>query len=188
MIARRRNGDSNLSIMEQILAGETVPWPGSDVRDEIAAEQYFDDRAQTPEARDLISATLARWLDAEIEIEVIELIKTRPGHRPPIWWANEAPEPRSKLGGIGDLHGDVYGRGGYPRYRLGLPAEEWITAELQRKQAALGMRVRGTPIDPADSPTFESQAAYLRRLDLLQPDEARRLTAADFEPETLAGW
>ena len=40
-------------------------------------------------------------------------------------------------------------------------------------------------IDPADPPTFESQATYLRRLDLLLPGESERLTAADSEPELI---
>ena len=32
---------------------------------------------------------------------------------------------------------------------------------------------------------FESQAAYLERLSLLAPGEARRLRAEDFQPEPL---
>jgi hypothetical protein len=173
---------SNLSVLERIIAGESVPWPGHAIRDEIASGRFFDDRARTAEARELIAATLDRWLDAEMEIAVTELIETRPGHRPAIWWDNRASEPRARLGGVGDLHGDVYGRGGYPRYRFGLPDEEWITAELQRKQEAVGLRVRGTPIDLRFPPVYESSPAFLKRHGLLRAGEDRRLSAGDYKP------
>jgi hypothetical protein len=184
--SRRVWGGSNLPVLERIIRGEVVPWPGRAVRDEIATAEFFDDRAQTPEAQGLISTTLDRWLSEEIEIEVTELIKTRPGHRPPIWWQHRAPEPRARLGGIGDLLGDVYGRGGYPRYRLGLPDEEWITTKMQQQQAAIGLRVHGTPVDLAFPPIYESEPAFLKRHRLLSASEARRLTPEDFEPEPIA--
>ena len=41
----------------------------------------------------------------------------------------------------------------------------------------------GVAIDPEDPPRYESQATYLKRLDLLLPGELKRLTSADFEPE-----
>jgi hypothetical protein len=41
----------------------------------------------------------------------------------------------------------------------------------------------GVAIDPNDPPTFESQAAYLKRHGLLLAGEERRLKKADWEPE-----
>jgi hypothetical protein len=43
----------------------------------------------------------------------------------------------------------------------------------------------GVPVDPAFPPLYESEAAYLKRLGLLLPGEARHLRQADFEPEAL---
>ena len=42
---------------------------------------------------------------------------------------------------------------------------------------------REVPVDPDDPPSFESQAAYLKRLGLLLPREEKRLTPDDFTPE-----
>ena len=44
---------------------------------------------------------------------------------------------------------------------------------------------KGVAINPSDLPKFESQPAYLRRHDLLMPEEERRLKAKDYEPETV---
>jgi hypothetical protein len=44
---------------------------------------------------------------------------------------------------------------------------------------------RWPPIDVADPPIFESEAAYLKRLRLLLPGEARRLRRADYAPEAI---
>jgi hypothetical protein len=43
----------------------------------------------------------------------------------------------------------------------------------------------GYALDPSDPPRFESEAAYLRRLKLLLPGEARRLRPRDFIPEAV---
>src|SRR5260370_4949272 len=43
----------------------------------------------------------------------------------------------------------------------------------------------GQPIDPANPPLFESQATFLDRHGLLLPGERKRLTDADFAPETV---
>ncbi|WP_146688505.1 hypothetical protein [Bradyrhizobium canariense] len=42
---------------------------------------------------------------------------------------------------------------------------------------------KGVAIDPNDSPTFESQAAFLKRHGLFLAGEERRLKSADWEPE-----
>jgi hypothetical protein len=44
---------------------------------------------------------------------------------------------------------------------------------------------KGVAIDPNDPPTFESQAAYLKRHGLFLAGEERRLKKSDFEPETV---
>jgi len=41
------------------------------------------------------------------------------------------------------------------------------------------------PVDPNDPPTFESQAAYLKRLGLLLPGEEKRLAPKAFAPERI---
>lgn len=40
-------------------------------------------------------------------------------------------------------------------------------------------------IDPDDPPVFESEAAYLKRLNLFMPGEEARLTEADFAAELI---
>jgi hypothetical protein len=55
-----------------------------------------------------------------------------------------------------------------------------------RDAAFYGADFAGVPIDPDDRPQFESQVTYLARHGLLCADERRRLTRADFEPETVS--
>jgi len=43
----------------------------------------------------------------------------------------------------------------------------------------------GVAIDPNDPPTFESQAAYLKRHGLLLAGEERRLRKVDWEAEAV---
>ena len=54
--------------------------------------------------------------------------------------------------------------------------------ELYQK---LGIELSGVPIDMDDPPTFESEAAYLRRNDLFVPGERTRLTRADYYPNAV---
>lgn len=67
-----------------------------------------------------------------------------PGTRPHFWWQNDAPEPRRRTGGTGEL------RSNFPtRCHFGVP------------------RLRAfTGVDPDDPPTFETQAEYLQRLNI----------------------
>lgn len=83
-----------------------------------------------------------------------------PGTRPSTWWYFDAPSARARLGGRGTP--------AYVMESKGMPCG-WIMAAF----------------DPSDPPTFESEAAYLRRLGLLLPLEAGRIDAVDFEPEVL---
>ena len=85
-------------------------------------------------------------------------VRARPGTRPPAWWRCTAPGSRRRLGGAGEP-----ARNGL---HLGVPAE-WLS------------------FDPQDPPIFESEATFLRRLDLLLPGEARRLKPADFNPQAI---
>ena len=89
-----------------------------------------------------------------------------PGSRPRCWWLLTAPEPRRRLGGSGEPDPRLRPRG-QPDMRYGVPTC-W-SAES----------------DPADPPTFESQATYLQRLNLLLPNERERLTEDDFLPEAI---
>ncbi len=89
----------------------------------------------------------------------------RPGTRPSCWWKYDSPAPRRRLGGTGLSNND---HGGYvPAFWCGVP-RDWYHFQ---------------DIDTADPPVFESQAAYLKRHDLLLSGE--RLPADAFAPETL---
>jgi hypothetical protein len=90
-------------------------------------------------------------------------IKDRPGTRPWCWWKYSAPEPRKRVGGVGTVDGN-------PEY---LP-----DFRLPRADAFVA-------VDPSDPPSFESQAAYLKRLKVLLPGEEKRLTRHDFAPEAI---
>ena len=106
--------------------------------------------------------------------EILEnWIKSNPGTRPSYWWQFEAPAPRKRLGGTGDVEHDVLNVA--ESYNLGLP-DGFIDASDAEIWNDL------TPIDPEDPPRYESQAAYLDRLGLLTSQERKRLTKADFEP------
>jgi hypothetical protein len=92
-------------------------------------------------------------------------IDARAGTRPAEWWCREAPEPRRRrLGGVGAAAHEV--------------SAVALTLDF-------GIPRAWTAIDPADPPTFESQATYLRRHGLLTPEERARLTAGAFKPETV---
>lgn len=106
-------------------------------------------------------------------------VAQHPGSRPVGWWQCEAPEAmRRRLGGIGTPQFEPID--GSDRFALhrGIP-RYWMDADRIRIYG------RGTAVDPADPPVFESQAVYLDRLGLFLPGERARLTAADFEPERI---
>jgi hypothetical protein len=114
-----------------------------------------------------------------------EWIEKSPGTRPTMWWRFDAPrwtppdhhtdfwyakqkllpEPRQRLSGTGTPAWEVMAY--MPRWDLGIPEDWAYTCDF----------------DEDDPPTYESQAAYLKRHGLLAPGELKRLTKADFEPE-----
>ena len=96
----------------------------------------------------------------------------RPGRRPRAWWRFDAKEMRQRLGGKGDAILEALPS--QEVYHVGIPIR-W------RQPGYVGPA--GTPVDPKDPPIFESEAEYLRRLDLLLPGELERLTPDDFTPE-----
>lgn len=102
-------------------------------------------------------------------------IEAKPGTRPSCWWRFDAPENRRRLGGIGDpLHeASAYA----PDHHLGIPTD-WVLPDGPHAD-------RGAPVDPADPPIFESQAAFLDRHGLLEPGERNRLPEDALEPEPL---
>jgi len=134
------------------------------------------------------------WRDHGAEITA-QWAAEYPGTRPSLWWRYDAPrwnpparhvgwcyvpnlpEPRQRLGGIGTPEYEVLAVS--PRWPYGIPLG-WVTA-FQAKY--YGPDFKGVPIDPNDPPTYESQAAYLKRYGLLLPGET--LSDDDFEPETV---
>jgi hypothetical protein len=107
-----------------------------------------------------------------------EHIKDTPGTRPALWWRFDAPRQP-----VGTFPGCYYdGELTEPRKRTGgtgTPTHEvWCTVPV----FSYGISDVWLGIDENDPPTFESQAAYLKRHGLLLAGEERR---ADFESETL---
>lgn len=91
-------------------------------------------------------------------------ISENPCRRPLPWWKYEAPEARRRIGGNGTPDEDA-------GLEYGLPGD-WEDESL----------------DPADRPTFESQAAFLARHGLLSKTEQKWLAAnpAALEPERVS--
>jgi hypothetical protein len=81
-------------------------------------------------------------------------------------------------------------------FSYGLPSI-WVTRWQAKYYSGLAVDVRGNAIggalavfdgvaiDPDDPPTFESQAAYLKRRGLFLTGEERRLKKADWEAEAI---
>jgi hypothetical protein len=107
-----------------------------------------------------------------------------PGTRPRCWWKYESSTPRLRVGGVGSHESEVLGN--RPYLKIGIPSCGWITREATQWHPFRGQRCVG--IDPYDPPKFESQAAYLDRLNLFRPGERERLGRKDFEPEVLPAW
>ena len=100
-------------------------------------------------------------------------INENPGIRPLYWWRYEAPEPRRRISGVGQAAHEVSAY--VENYKFGLP-DHWV-----RRADWL----RGVVVDPSDPPTFESEATYLDRHDLLLPGEREHLGPDDFAPEVI---
>jgi hypothetical protein len=126
---------------------------------------------------------------------VAERAALHPGTRPARWWQYQAVEPRRRLGGIGTPASDVLAY--KPTYWCGLPSI-WISQRQVKYYSGIAVDIRGSPIggklaifkgvaiDPDHPPTFESQAAYLKRHGLFLAGEERQLKKADFDAETIA--
>jgi hypothetical protein len=98
-----------------------------------------------------------------------------PGCRPWLWWKIGECEPRTRLGGIGDpldTCSAVYEK----------PYDHGVPWSWRREGDPF---THGTPISDIDPPRFESEAAYLLRLGLLEPGERERIAPEDFEPEVI---
>ena len=157
----------------------------------------------------------AIWREAQAEL-LEAWINARPGTRPHGWWqfdaprwreadkperarritAEDFPEPRKRLGGIGDpayAHLNVW-----PAFHFGFPTC-WVSDFDEayyngRSRDIHGKRIgteyhkgyfKGLAPRPDDPPVYESQAAYLERHNLMSDAERRRLPADAFEPERL---
>jgi hypothetical protein len=128
-----------------------------------------------------------QWLERDLEAVwrehaaavVAHHIRTRPGSRPYRWWEFDAPEPRCRLGGVGS--------GLHECSAYALVLAYGLPAYWRRHGDFMGTRDldQWPPIDPANPPAYESEAAYLRRLGLLLKGERKRLHATDYLPEKI---
>jgi hypothetical protein len=119
------------------------------------------------------------WTTLRDEV-IAEHVAEYPGTRPIRWWTYDAPEPRRRIGGIGEQMGGLH------VFDRGVPVSGWVTEDTLATYRRLGTPLGLLAINTSDPPTFESEAAYLDRLGLLLPGEKRRLVVADdFEPEAV---
>jgi hypothetical protein len=185
-------------IVDYLLTGKEPP-----IEDGPGAWEIFD---LTGNAETVRSA----W-DALREDLLPDFIRRNPGRRPWSWWQFSAPrwarkfgaywdgtlpEPRLRVGGKGTPNFEALNY--VPAFDRGIPAswvKEWDVAYYNGRAVDVHGNRIGTEyqeghfphdaIDPADPPTFESEASYLDRHGLLSAAERKRLTAADFEPEAI---
>jgi hypothetical protein len=128
-----------------------------------AAEEFWWGRGELLTIR-------AAWDAVGLDITA-EWSVERPGTRPSCWWQYEAPGPRRRLGGIGTSMSNCSAYA--PEFRRGIPTH-WLTREMWDFYATFspgGAIAEAEPLDPADPPTYESESAYLARLNLLLPGE-----------------
>ena len=92
-------------------------------------------------------------------------IRDKPGRRPWPWWKFDSPENRLKLSGQGLADHEKY-KSIRPSFFIGIPKYF-------------------SDIDENDPLLYESEAAFLKRENLLSKAEEARLTAEDFEPVTV---
>jgi len=114
------------------------------------------------------------------------------------FFEGKLPEPRERVGGVGTPENECLGV--VPTFTFGIPdiwvsksqedyyngrfksKDPWMQSEYEKNGYKEG-HFKGVAIDPENLPTFESQASYLKRHNLLKKSEERRLKPADFEPE-----
>jgi hypothetical protein len=112
-------------------------------------------------------------------------VAEQPGRRP-AWWRrfntldNGERLLRQRIGGVGETASDRWVSHGVPG--------DWITAadKIEDRTRPGRPLASGIAVDPANPPTFESEAAYLDRQGLLLAGERKRLSAVDFAPEAVA--
>jgi hypothetical protein len=107
-----------------------------------------------------------------------EHVQENPGTRPALWWQYTAP--RSPVGTYRGCHYD--GQLPEPRKRLGGVGTPAYECRNVKPSFACGIPDVWVDLDENDPPTFESQAAYLKRHGLLFAGEEKR---SDFEPESV---
>lgn len=131
------------------------------------------------------SAVRRAWKSVREEL-LTEYIQEHPGRRPWAFWKFDLSEPRRRrTGGTGDL---------VPAYNCGANVDFGIFRKCSfvddalisawRRINCLGEK-KLIPIDENDLPTYESQAAFLKRYSLFLPGEESRLTPADFADEVV---
>lgn len=145
------------------------------------------------------------WLPIWKEIRdkvMADWINEHPASRPWAWWMFDAPrwddpfkdcfyhgtfaEPRQRLGGTGTPHFEVLNY--VPSFDKGVPTgfvSQWSVDYYNGRAKdihgnPIGTQYKednftGKAIDLHDPPRYESEAAYLRRLGLLTPDEEEYL-------------
>lgn len=111
------------------------------------------------------------WAEHE-PVVVAWHVRHWPGSRPMRWWQYSAPEPRRRLGGVGDELSSVTAY--MPSWHYGIPSQWRVRGDYFS---------RGTAIDPSNPPAYEAEASFLLRHRLLLPGERERLRARDFKRE-----
>jgi hypothetical protein len=159
--------------------------------------------------RDAVAST---WQSVGSDL-VREWAALHPGTRPSGWWEYAAPSTpipnvrpsvlddraaqRRRLGGIGTPQYEVLNVA--PRFAFGLPVD-WVDAFDEQYYNGRARDIHGKPIGTDfregqfsgrapradDPPTFESQATYLARHDLLLDGERDRIPPAGWTPEAIA--
>lgn len=104
-----------------------------------------------------------------------KFVAEHPCRRPWAWWRFDSPEPRRRIGGTGKSTHESMNFA--PGFSFGLPTSWTKLIDVELKLAK-----KNDLIDPDDPPTFESQASYLQRHNLLAPEEIKWL---DKHPEAL---
>jgi len=124
---------------------------------------YFLGKPLKNEFSEFTSCTPENW--EQFRDQVLHIwVHENPGTRPKAWWKYDAPTASRKLiKGTGKkysaLHNDMN-----LRNNLGIPEACWYQE-----------------IDLDNPPVYESQAEYLKHLDLLMLDEQDRFIEKDFE-------
>lgn len=128
-------------------------------------------------------------------------LRNHPCSRPWAWWEYAAPEPRRRLGGIGDTFTDRQ----MSECAFGIPMGGWVTAWDVEYYNGRAKDIYGQPlergpwynyqdgdftrvaIDQADPPRYESEAVYLQRRLFLTAAEHKHLATHPelLEPEAV---